>query len=48
VGAGLWPATSAIAERIPTGERFEPRRDGAWRRSAHAEWRAFVEQAAEL
>ena len=31
VGAGLWPATAAIAERIPTGERFEPRRDDAWR-----------------
>jgi glycerol kinase len=48
VGAGLWPATSAIAERIPTGERFEPRRDDAWRASAHAGWRAFVERAAEL
>lgn len=48
VGAGLWPGTSAIAERIPTGERFEPRRDAGWRRSAHAEWRDFVERAARL
>ena len=48
VGAGVWPATSAIAEHIPTGGRFEPHRDDAWRTSAHAEWRAFVERAAEL
>ena len=48
VGAGLWPGTAAIAERIPTGERFEPQRDAAWRASAHAEWRGFVERAAEL
>jgi glycerol kinase len=48
VGAGLWPATSAIAERIPVGERFEPRRDADWRTSAHAEWRDFVSLAAEL
>ena len=48
VGAGLWPGTSAIAERIPTGERFEPQRDDGWRKSAHAQWRDFVEQAARL
>jgi glycerol kinase len=48
VGAGLWPATAAIAERIPTGERFEPRKDAAWREPAHARWREFVERAAEL
>jgi glycerol kinase len=48
VGAGLWPATSAIAERIPTGERFEPQRDAAWRETAHAEWRGFVERAAAV
>jgi glycerol kinase len=48
VGAGLWPETAAIAERIPSGERFEPRLDSAWRESAHAEWRDFVARAAEL
>jgi glycerol kinase len=48
VGAGLWPSTAAIAERIPVGERVEPRRDAAWRREAHAGWREFVERAAEL
>jgi glycerol kinase len=48
VGAGLWPATSAIAERIPVGEHFEPRRDAAWRESEHARWREFVERAATL
>jgi glycerol kinase len=48
VGAGTWPDTAAIAARIPVGERVEPRRDAAWRKSAHAEWRRFVEGAAEL
>jgi glycerol kinase len=48
VGAGLWPATAAIAERVPTGERFEPQRDAAWRESEHAQWRGFVQRAAEL
>jgi glycerol kinase len=48
VGAGLWPGTAAIAEHVPSGERFDPRRDDAWRTSAHAEWREFVEKAAEL
>jgi glycerol kinase len=48
VGAGLWPGTAAIADRIPVGERFEPRRDAAWRAAAHAEWREFVERAADL
>jgi glycerol kinase len=48
VGAGLWPSTAAIAERIPVGERVEPRRDEEWRTRAHAEWRLFVERAAEL
>jgi glycerol kinase len=48
VGAGLWSSTEEIAERIPVGERFEPGRDDAWRREAHAEWRRFVERAAEL
>jgi len=48
VGAGLRPSTAAIAEHIPRGERFEPRRDDAWRKAAHAEWRDFVSAAAEL
>jgi glycerol kinase len=48
VGAGIWPGTAAIAERIPVGERVEPRRDSRWRAEAHAEWRRFVERAAEL
>jgi glycerol kinase len=33
----------AIADRIPTGERFEPRKDAAWRETEHARWREFVE-----
>src|SRR5256714_5757637 len=48
VGAGLWDGTAAIAERIPVGERVEPRRDDAWRRDQHADWREFVERAAAL
>jgi glycerol kinase len=48
VGAGIWPSTLTIAERVPVGERVEPRRDAAWRKSAHDEWRRFVERAAEL
>ena len=48
VGAGLWPSIASIADRVPVGERVEPRRDDDWRRSAHADWRAFVERAAEL
>ena len=48
VGAGIWPSTLTIAERIPIGDRVEPQRDDAWRTEAHAEWRSFVERAAEL
>jgi glycerol kinase len=48
VGAGLWPSTAAIAERIPVGERFEPRRDAAWRQEERDRWRQFVERAAGL
>ena len=48
VGAGLWDSTESIAERIPVGERVEPGRDDGWRAAAHADWRAFVERAAEL
>jgi glycerol kinase len=48
VGAGLWPSTREIAERIPVGERVEPKRDDQWREAAHEEWREFVRRAAEL
>jgi len=48
VGAGLWPDTAAIADRIPRGDRFEPARDDRWRESEHAQWREFVSRAAEL
>jgi glycerol kinase len=48
VGAGVLPSTAAIAERIPSGDRFEPRRDAAWREQAHAEWKEFVARAADL
>ncbi len=48
VGAGVWHSTLEIEERIPAGERFEPRRDAQWRAAAHSDWRAFVERAAEL
>jgi glycerol kinase len=48
VGAGIWPDTMAIAERVPVGERVEPSRDRAWRREQRARWREFVERAAGL
>jgi glycerol kinase len=48
VGAGVWSSTLEIEGRIPSGERFEPRRDEHWRAAAHVEWRAFVERAAAL
>jgi glycerol kinase len=48
VGAGIWDSTHEIAERIPVGERIEPRRNDAWREEAHAQWRDFVKRAVEL
>jgi glycerol kinase len=48
VGAGIWGSTLEIGERIPVGERFQPRGDDASRASAHAEWREFVERASGL
>jgi glycerol kinase len=48
VGAGVWESTREIGERIPVGERVEPRRDDAWRQREHAAWREFVERAADL
>jgi glycerol kinase len=48
VGAGIWPTTASIAERVPVGERVEPRRDGDWRDREHEAWRKFVQKAVEL
>jgi glycerol kinase len=48
VGAGIWDSTLEIEERVPIGERVEPRREEDWRAAAHAEWREFVERAARL
>jgi glycerol kinase len=48
VGAGVWSSTLEIEGRIPSGERFEPRRDSQWRAEAHADWRRFVERATAL
>jgi len=48
VGAGIFESVREIGERIPVGERVEPERDAEWRRREHAEWRRFVERAAEL
>ena len=47
VGAGVWRSTLEIEERIPAGERFEPRRDAQVARGSAREWRAFVERAAD-
>jgi hypothetical protein len=41
-------STLEIEARIPSGERFEPRRDAKWRAAAHADWHAFVKRAAAL
>ena len=48
VGAGLWPSTREIAERVPVGEPVKPQRDKRWREAAHEQWRDFVQKAAEL
>jgi glycerol kinase len=48
VGAGIWPSTLEIEERVPVGETVAPEREPTWRTAAHAEWRAFVERAAGL
>ena len=48
VGAGLWDSTLEIGERIPVGGRVTPQRDDAWRERNHAEWKRFVQRAAEL
>ncbi|MGN6168845.1 MAG: FGGY family carbohydrate kinase [Solirubrobacteraceae bacterium] len=48
VGGGLWSSTLEIGDRVPTGEIIEPVSDQQWRIAAHAEWKAFVEQATAL
>jgi glycerol kinase len=48
VGAGVWSSTLEIEDRVPVGDRFEPRRDTTWRAAEHADWRRFVERAAAL
>jgi glycerol kinase len=48
VGAGVYESVAEIGERIPVGERIEPRCDDEWRDREHADWRRFVERAAEL
>jgi glycerol kinase len=48
VGAGIWGSTLEIAERIPAGDRIEPKRDDSWRERSHAEWREFVQRAVAL
>ena len=48
VGAGLWPSTRAIAERVPAGDRTTPRTDAAWRTEGHEAWRSFVRAAGAL
>ncbi len=48
VGAGVLSSTLEIEDLIPTGEAVKPQADEGSRAAAHAEWRAFVEQAAAL
>jgi glycerol kinase len=48
VGAGIWSSTLEIEERVPAGDRYEPRRDSQWRADARADWQSFVERAAAL
>jgi hypothetical protein len=48
VGAGVFDSVAEIGERIPAGPPVEPDRDDTWREREHADWRRFVERAAEL
>jgi glycerol kinase len=48
VGAGVWDGTREIAERVPTGDRTEARRDERWRRGQRDAWLAFVDRVAGL
>ena len=48
VGADVFPSIAQAAELVPIAKRVEPRRDAAWRSAGHAEWKAFVQRAADL
>jgi glycerol kinase len=48
VGAGLLGSVADIAGLVPTTDRVEPERDGAWREHEHEAWRRFVQLAVEL
>jgi glycerol kinase len=48
VGAGVWSSTLEIEQRVPAGERVEPRTDTRQRAAGHAAWRRFVERATAL
>jgi glycerol kinase len=48
VGAGLLGSVADIAGLVPTTDRVEPARDGAWRDSEYEAWRRFVQLAVEL
>jgi len=48
VGAGVFESVAEIGERIPAGEPVEPARGDEWRAREHADWRRFVERAADL
>ena len=48
VGAGVYESVGEIGERIPAGKPVEPTRDDEWRAREHADWRRFVERAADL
>jgi glycerol kinase len=48
VGAGVWSSTLEIEQRVPAGERVEPRTDTRQRDAAHAAWRRFVACATAL
>jgi hypothetical protein len=46
--AGWARRGGARTRGVPIEERVESRRDDAWRRAAHVQWREFVERAAAL
>jgi glycerol kinase len=48
VGAAVWESTAEIAEHVTAEKPVEPHTTAEWREGTHAEWRTFVERAAEL
>jgi glycerol kinase len=48
VGAGVFDSIADAAGLIPIAKRVEPQRDASWRATAHGEWKAFVQRAADL